>query len=205
MNWLSGKARGEERDEVDVRRRLLAEAQVAVELDAEQPAVDEPEEPARPPIAPRALVDVATRGLRGRRLVVVAHLRKAPDAVAEEGRAGAGRTDEEDGLTDRRVDRGDDASHGHRPVPFELLVVAALGARGLPGEPGQVDQADRDRLGPCITGARDVLAAGWEVVERGAFGRRGRGRGVRRSRERRGGGLVGRGRRHRLLSSGSRG
>ena len=91
-----GERLGEERDEVDVRRRLLAEAQVAVELDAEQPAIDEPEEPARASIAPRALVDVATGGLRGGRLVVVAHLREAPDAVAEERRARAGRADEED-------------------------------------------------------------------------------------------------------------
>ena len=183
-----------------------AEAQVAVELDAEQPAIDEPEEPARAPIAPQALVDVAARGLRGRRLVVVADLRKAADAVAQEGRAGAGRADDEDGPPQSSA-----RSRRRRVARSSAGAARASGSsaarRGTSSgrAPACRSRPIGDRLGPGITDARDVLAAWWEVVERGAFSRRRRGRGVRRSRERRGGGLVGRGRRHRLLSSGSGG
>ena len=156
----------QERDEEDVRGRLLAEAQVAVTLHAHEPAVDEPEEPARTAIAPQLLVDVAAAGLGGRGLVVVGDLRDSPDAVAQEGRARARRADDEDGSLQPRPQRSQQSARGHGTPALQLQVVAPLRPIRLLGQAPHVEEADWQRL---RVGIRRQARVGAARRERGSI------------------------------------
>jgi hypothetical protein len=76
----------QERDDKRVPWRFLGKAEVAVSVDAHQPAVRRPVKPLCSLEGPRLPVHEAGRRFRGYRLKMVRHHRQRPDTVAQKRR-----------------------------------------------------------------------------------------------------------------------